>query len=238
MTPGTRAVLVAVIAGVIFGLLALALERNDVIALVTAVLVGVVAFFGTYSLYSEMARGSAEYEPEPRRWAIPFTPAWRSWRLVSAGRLEEAGERMSAARDWAGARRLILGEVKIRVLHAPLVHLLNSSRSLAEMQSTLPPETPEAFARLARETVDDVSARLWAKTATLARLSQMALPVAADAEVATEAQHIEELAQQVEDAATDLLKLALAGYDSSEIDHGTELLTAVSRKAKVLLTVR
>jgi hypothetical protein len=117
------------------------------------------------------------------------------------------------------------------------VHLLQALRSLEEMQTTLPAETPDTFMGVARETVLDVSHRLWAKTAIMARLSEVTLPAAAQAEVVAEGKRIDDLAKQVEDATTDLLRLSLAGYDSHGIRHGTELLTSVRRKAAVLLSV-
>ncbi len=237
MSDGAKALAAAAVAAVAFGLVALVLERNPWVALAGGGIIGALVFFMTDGYYSQLARSAAPDEMRPSRWAIPFTSAWRTRRLVGAGRVDEAGQRLTAAGDWVGARRLIATNVGIRQVRGPLMHLLQALRSLEEMQTTLPPETPDAFQGLARDTVLDVSHRLWAKTAILVRLSQVALPAAAQAEVAAEGKRIEDLAKQVEDATTDLLKLSLAGYDSRGIRRGTELLTAVKRKADVLLSI-
>ena len=237
MSAAARAITAAAIAGFVGGLVALAVEKNIWLAMGTGGLIGVVVFFGTYSYYGELARAASPDEPGQSRRAIPLSSEWRTRHLVASGQLEVAGRRLTATGDWLGARRLIAANVTMRQVREPLLHLLQAARSLDELRATLPPRTPEAFKMLARDTVNDVFQRLWAKTAILARLSAVTLPATAEAEVAAEAQRVQDLAKQVDDAATDLLKLSLAGYDSQGIRAGTELLTAVRRKAEILLTI-
>jgi hypothetical protein len=237
MSNSAKSLAAGVLAAIVFGLLALALERNPWIAIFAAVFLGVLVFYATNNYYAQLARLAVPDDLRlPSRWAIPFTSSWHTRRLVAAGRIDEAGRRLVAGGDWVGAWRLIAGSVAIREVREPLLHLLHAWRGFEQMQASLPPETPDAFRGLARETVVDVSQRLWAKTEILARLSRVALPATAEAEVAAEGKRIDDLTAQVEDATTDLLKLSLAGYDSHGISRGTELLAAVKRKAEVLLS--
>jgi hypothetical protein len=237
MSDAAKALTAAAAAGFLFGLVALALERNAWVALAGGAIIGALVFFSAYNYLRTLARSAAPDASAPRPRAIPFTSGWRTRQLAAGGRLSEAGRRLAAAGDWTEARRLIATNISIRQAREPLLRLLDASRSLEQMQQGLPPETPDAFRGLARDTVSDVSHRLWAKTEILARLSTVALPAAAEAEVAGEGRRIDDLAKQVEDVTTDLLKLSLAGYDSHKVRQGTELLTAVQHKAEVLLKV-
>jgi len=218
---GTRAVIYAVAAAAVAWLIGLVVDKNPWVAVAVAALVAVVVFFAVNDYYAQRKLSSR----------------WRRGELGGVPTVDVYGRRLIEAGDWDAAQQLIADQVSLPQIRDPLQHLLQACRSLAELQTTLPPHTPPGFRALADEMVDDVSRRLWAKTAIVERLSSLRMPAAAQAELTAEGQRIEEFAQHVEEAATDLLRLSLSGYDALGVSRGTELLSAVRRKAGVLLAV-
>jgi hypothetical protein len=218
---GTRAVIYAMAAAAIAWVVGLAVDKNPWVGIGVAAVVAVVVFFAVNDYYAQPSHKSL-----PPRAELRTAPTVN----VYGSRLIEAGE-------WETARQLIADQVSFPAIRDPLQRLLQACRSLAELKATLPPHTPPGFRTLVDETVADVSRRLWAKTAIVERLSSLRMPAAAQVELTAEGQRIEEFAQHVEEAATDLLRLSLSGYDALEVSRGTELLSAVRRKAGVLLAV-
>jgi len=218
---GTRALVFAVAAAAVAWVIGLAVDKNPWVAVAVAALVAVVVFFAVNDYYAQRSHSTRWGRGEPG----------------GAPTVDVLGRRLIEAGDWQAAQQLIADQVSIPAVRDPLQHLLQACRSLAELQTTLPPHTPPGFRALAGETVDEVSRRLWAQTAIVERLSSLRMPAAAQAELTAEGGRIEEFAQHVEEAATDLLRLSLSGYDARGVSRGTELLSAVRRKAGVLLAV-
>ena len=217
---GTRAVLYAMAAAAVAWVVGLIVDKNPWVAVAVAAAVALVVFFAVHDYYAQRSN-SVRRGDEPG----------------GAPSVDILGRRLIEAGDWEAAQRLIADQVSFPQIRDRLQHLLQACRSLTELQTTLPPHTPPGFRALADETVDDVSRRLWAKTAIVARLSSLRMPAAAQDELTAEGGRIEEFAQHVEEAATDLLRLSLSGYDALGVSRGTELLSAVRRKAGVLLSV-
>lgn len=218
---GVKALVIAGAAAAVVWVVGLVVDKNPWVAIAAAAAVAFVAFFAVHDYYAQSSRLSWRRRGEPG----------------GAAAVDAYGRRLIETGDWQAAQELIADRVSFAQIRDPLQHLLQACRSLAELQTTLPPHTPPAFRALAVETVDDVSRRLWAKTAIVERLSSLRMPTAAQDELAAEGQRIEEFAQHVEEAATDLLRLSLSGYDALGVSQGTELLSAVRRKAGVLLAV-